>query len=137
MKRFIRLALTMIVMATVFISCHKENNDVDGYVKKRIRYEVTCDDPNKEVFIAYIGREHPDEGADIMDGRALSCDTKLPWSYEYNSPDNVFMAKFSVSSTPFTTEITGRLYIDGELIEEQVDDGNNYIFIYKEYNFNN
>ena len=136
MKRFIRLALTMIVMATVFISCHKENNDVDGYVKKRVRYEVTCDDPNKEVFITYIGREHPDGGPDLLDVKALSCDTKLPWSYEFNSPDNEFMAILQVS-TPFTTEITGRLYIDGELIEEQVDDGDNYIFIYKEYNFNN
>lgn len=136
MKRFTRLTFTMIVMALLFTSCHKtEESNVSEYVKKRVRYEVTCDDSNKEVFITYIGREHPDGGGDLRDVRALSCDTKLPWSYEFNSPGNVFMAKFSVNSYPFTTKITGRLYIDGELIEEQSDEGSN-ILIYKEFDFN-
>lgn len=136
MKKFTRLTFTMIVMALLFTSCHKtEESNVSEYVKKRVRYEVTCDDPDKEVFIAYAGREHPNGGNDFGDVKAMSCDTQLPWSYEFNSQDNIFMALFEVDSNPHTTKVIGRLYIDGELIEEQSDEGSN-ILIYKEFDFN-
>ena len=137
MKKFTRLTFTMIVMALLFTSCHKtEESNVSEYVKKRVRYEVTCDEPNKEVFIIYIGRECPDGGRNFKDVKTMSCNTQLPWSYEFNSQDNIFMADFQVIDNSFTAKITGRLYLDGELVEEQVDDGSNNIFISKQYNFN-